>query len=373
MKPVDRIINKVNLPFAQPKRWGIAVILLVIVVILGILSEPHWYLFKRVDPDQIGIKTRGGKIVGIVPAGVYSDIGLFVNLETYSTLSYQFTTEDPEVITQDNQRLGVTVSGSAFRPYFSMSEQDIINLWIKYKSIFTNDQSLQSVLNDLSTQSMKVCVGNKPFRESVIGSERDSLRTCIDQELNRLSANYGLTVTNVTVPNVALSPEVQALLDSITKSRLETEKAAQDKLKADAEGLARKAEQEANIRVEQSKIQEETRQQTILAQLNEEKLKAQLKVIEADKANSLLSAQKDLEINTAMSLAASEKAKADLAKDLAQASIYTNNPVYAAYMMALVNASAIKETDKFIFTPEGVFPQLVFGSDGLFSTVPVPK
>ncbi len=24
MKPVDRIMNKVNLPFAQPKRWGIS-------------------------------------------------------------------------------------------------------------------------------------------------------------------------------------------------------------------------------------------------------------------------------------------------------------------------------------------------------------
>ncbi len=373
MKPVDQIISKVNLPYNQPKKVGIAVFILVILILILVLSQPHWYLFKRVEPDQIGIKTRGGMIVGIVPAGVYSDIGLFVNLETYSTLSYQFTTEDPEVITQDNQRLGVSVSGSAFRPYFSVSEEDIINLWIKYKNIYTNDQSLQSVLNDLSTQSMKVCVGNKPFRDSVIGSERDSLRTCIDEELNRLCSNYGLTVTNVTVPNVALSPEVQALLDSITKSRLETEKAAQDKLKADAEGLARKAEQEANIRVEQAKIQEETRQQIILAQLNEEKLIAQQKVIEADKANSLLSAQKDLEINKAMSVAASEKAKADLAKDIAQAAIYTNNPVYAMYMMALVNASAIKESDKFIFTPEGIFPQLVFGSEGLFSTVPVPK
>ena len=337
------------------------------------VSRPHWYLFKRVNPDQIGIKTRGGQIVGIVPAGVYSDIGLFVNLETYSTLAYQFSSNDPEVITQDNQRLGVTVSGSAFRPYFSISEKDIISLWTKYKSIYTNDISLQSVLNDLSTQSMKVCVGNKPFRDFVIGSDRDALRNCIDKELNQLASNYGLAVMNVTVPNVALSPEVQALLDAITKSRLETEKAAQDKLKADAEGLAKKAEQEANIRVEQSKIQEETRQQIILAQLNQEKLTAQQKVIEAEKANALLAAQKDLEINKALSVAASEKAKADLAKDIAQAAIYTNNPIYTAYMAAIVNASAIKETDKFIFTPEGVFPQLVFGSDGLFSTVPVPK
>lgn len=348
----------------------IAIIIIVVIVIL-VAVRPHWYIFKRVNPDQIGVKTRGGQIVGIVPAGVYSDIGLFVNLETFSTLSFQFSTTDPEVITQDNQRLGVTVSGSAFRPNYSVSEKEIIALWTKYRSVYTSDAALQAVLNDLATQTMKVCVGNKPFRDSVIGSDRDSLRTCIDLELNKLASNYGLTVSNLTVPNVALSPEVQALLDAITKSRLETEKAAQDKLKADAEGLARKAEMEANIRVEQSKIQEETKQQTILAQLNQEKLLAQQKVIEAQKSNELLAAQKDLEINKALSLAASEKAKADLAKDIATANIFTQNPVYASYMVATVNASAIKETDKFIFTPEGVFPQLVFGGDSITPVVPV--
>ncbi len=369
MKVPSDLGNRIKQPFSWIK--GVLPIIIIIVVffiILGI-SRPHWYLFKRVNPDQIGIKTRSGQIVAIVPPGMYSDIGLFVNLETYSTLSYQFSTTDPEVITEDNQRLGVTVSASAFRPNFTSSENDIKNLWIKYRSIYTNDQSLQAVLNDLSMQSMKVCVGNKPFRDSVIGSDRDSLRTCIDEELNKLVSNYGLVVSNVTVPNVALSPEVQTLLDAITKSRLETEKAAQDKLKADAEGLARKAEQEANIRVEQAKIQEETRQQIILAKLNEEKLLAQLKVIEAGKANDLVSAQKDLEINKALSVAAFEKAKADLAKETALANLYSENPVYAAYMLGAINAGAIKETDKFIFTPEGVFPQLVFGNSGLLPVV----
>lgn len=348
------------------------VIILVVLLVLFAFSKPFWYLFEKVDPDQVGIKTRNSQIVGVVPAGVYSDFGLYVKLETYSTLAYQFTSTDPEVITMDNQRLGVTVTASAFRPKLSTtSETDIVTLWTKYRTIYTNDNSLQQVLNDLSFQAMKVCVGNKPFQDSIIGSDRDSLRTCIDEELNKLAKNYGLTVTNVTVPNVALSPEVQALLDAITKSRLETEKAAQDKLKADAEGLARKAEQEANIRVEQAKIQEETKQQTILAQLNEDKLLAQQKVIEASKANDLLAAQKDLEINKALSAAAAEKAKADLAKDLALAEMYTKNPTYAAYMAAVINASAIKETDKFIFTPEGVFPQLVFSGAGVLPTVPV--
>jgi hypothetical protein len=348
-----------------------SVVGLVVALLIFGLSKPFWYLFERVNPDQIGIQTRGGKIVNIVPAGVYSDFGLYVDMETYSTLAYQFTATDPEVITQDNQRLGVTVTASAFRPQYSISEKELVTLWTKYRTIYTHDDALQLVLNDLSFQAMKVCVGNKPFQDSIIGSDRDSLRTCIDEELNKLAKNYGLTVTNVTVPNVALSPEVQALLDSITKSRLETEKAAQDKLKADAEGLARKAEQEANIRVEQAKIQEETKQQTILAQLNQEKLLAQQKVIEASKANDLLSAQKDLEINKALSAAAAEKAKADLAKDLALAEMYSKNPTYAAYMAAIVNASAIKDTDKFIFTPQGAFPQLVFSGNGVLPTIPV--
>jgi hypothetical protein len=172
------------------------------------------------------------------------------------------------------------------------------------------------------------------------------------------------------VPNVSLSPEVQALLDAITKSRLETEKAEQDRLKAIAEGTARQAEQEASIRVEQSRMQEETKQQTTLAKLNEDKLKAQLAVINAQKANDLLSAQKDLEINKAMAEAAMEKARADLAKDLALGDMYGKNPGYLSLQMALANASAIKATDKIIFTPNGTIPQLVFGNN-ILPTVPV--
>lgn len=347
----------------------IMVISLVVLALLGILLTPHIYLFQRVNPDQVGVKTRGGRIVSVVSPGIYSDIGLYVELATYSTQSYQFSASDPEVITQDNQRLGVTVSGSVFRP--GTADVELVKaLWIKYRNVYTNNDALQAVMNDLSTQAIKVCVGDRPFQDSVIGSDRDSLRNCIDDELNKLAENYGLTVANVTVPNVSLSPEVQSLLDAITKSRLETEKAQQDKLKATAEGEALQAQQEAAIRVEQSKMQEETRQQTILAALQQEKLQAQLAVIEAQKANDLLSAQKDLEINKALAAAAMEKAKADLAREIALADLYAGSPNYYMLQMALANASAIKNTDKLIFTPEGVFPQLVFGSNVL-PTVPV--
>ncbi len=348
------------------------IILVVAIVILGLATvflTPHFYFFVRVNPDEVGVQLSGGRIKDVVPPGIYSDFGLFVSMATYSTQAYQFTVNDPEVLTSDNQRIGVTASGSVFRP----GETDIElvkTLWTKYRSVYIDTNALQKVISDLSLQAIKVCVGDRPFKDSVIGSERDALRTCIDKELNGLTTTYGLSVANVTVPNVVLSPEVQSLLDQITKSRLETEKADQDRLKATAEGLAEQAKQEAEIRVEQSRFQEETKQQTILATLNEEKLRAQLAVIEAQKANDLLSAQKDFEINKAQAAAALEKAKADLAQQTALAEIYRLNQGYLDLQMALANASALNSTDKIVFTPEGVMPNLVFGNN-ILPTVPI--
>lgn len=347
----------------------IAAAIVFLAAILLAIATPHFYFFKRVNADEVGVRVRGGRIVDVVSPGIYSDIGLFVNLYTYSTQAYQFTATDPEVITSDNQRIGVTVTGSVLRPDATDVER-VKSLWVKYRNVFISDEAMQKVIADLANQAMKVCAGDRPFRESVIGSQRDALKTCIDAELDKLAENYGLSVANLTVPNVSLSPEVQSLLDAITKSRLETEKADQDKLKAVAQGAAQQAEQEAAIRVEQARKQEETKQQTILAKLDQEKLVAQQAVIQAQKANDLLSAQKDFEINKAMADAALEKARADLAKDLAYAEMYGKNPGYLSLQMALANASALKETDKIIFTPAGVVPQLVFGNNVL-PTVPV--
>lgn len=351
---------------------GILLVVAVIAVLITLigLASPHFYLFRQVREDQVGVKIRGGQIVGVVPPGVYSDIGFFVRMDTYSTQEYKFTATDPEVITKDTQRIGVTVAGSVFRPSIA-DEAKVQTLWTQYKSIYINDEALQSKLNDISFQAMKVCVGDRIFNDAVIGSDRDALRTCIDEELNKLGKPYGLTVRNVVVPNVALQAEAQAKLDAITQSRLDTEKAVQDEQKAVAEGKAQQAQQEAAIRVEQSKKQEETRQQILLAQLERQRLDAQKSVIEANKANDLLSAQKDLEISRAKAAAAEEQAKADLANQIALAALYQNNPNYYHYQITLANSTAIKATDKVIFAPLGEFPNIVLG-DGVVSTLSVP-
>ena len=357
-----------RVPRSMITLFGFLIVVVVVVVLLASLSSNFFYLFVTVEQNEVGARFRGGKLFDVVGPGVYSDFGLYVKIRKVSVKALPFNVVDEEIITSDKQRIGVSVSGDIFRPSF-VAKDVIISKWEQYSIFFLEDQAALNKVNDLAKQAMKVCVGERKFDDAIIGTARDALRACIDDELSELATNVGLEIQNVVVPNVALSPEVQSALDAIVQSRLATEKASQDKLKAEAEASAEQAYQEGQIRVEQSRIQEQTRQETILARLDQEKLAAQRLVIQAQKSNDLLSAQQDLEVNRALALAAAEKAKVDIAQQLALAEMYANNPDYLQLQISLANASALKATDKVIFTPTGVVPNLVFAGPSILPTV----
>lgn len=362
------------------------IVVAIVAVIVLVFSSQFYYLFERVEEQEVGVQFESGRIVGIVGPGVYSDFGFYVELTKISSQAIPFSIEDQEIITKDKQRIGLVVSGDIFRPNFEQT--DILQeKWAEYRNIFLDDTLAQARVQALAQQAMKVCVGDRNFDDNVVGTARDELRNCIDTEVSELAANFGLQIENVVVPNVILSPEVQAALDAIVQSRLETEKAAQDKLRANAQASAEQARQEGEIRVQQSRIQEETKQQTILAQLEQEKIlaqkavieaqkanelaqvEAQQAIIEAEKANELIAAQKDLEINQAIAAAAAEKAKADLSNQLVLAELYADNPGYLDLQKIQANADALQSTDKIIFTPEGTVPNLVIPGPGIVPTV----
>ena len=344
------------------------------------------YFFETVEEQEVGVRFSGGQIKEIVGPGVYSDIGLFVRIERVPSTAVLFEVSDAEIITKDKQRIGLIVTGDIFRP--ALAERDLIRQhWSTYKDLYLNDEAVKARVERFAQQAMKVCVGDRTFDDNIIGTSRDELRTCIDTELSDLAGALGLRIENVVVPEVVLSPEVQAALDAIVQSRLATEKAAQDELKAAAEAEAEQARQEGQIRIEQSRIQEQARQQTLLAVLEQERLQAQTAVIEAErvnelaqiqtdravleatKANDLLAAERDLAINLALAEAAQAKASAELAFEAALASIYADNPDYLQLLMLQANATALSKTDKIIFTPEGVTPTLVLPGPGIVPTV----
>ncbi|MBK9604856.1 MAG: hypothetical protein IPO36_23970 [Anaerolineales bacterium] len=90
-------------------------------------------------------------------------------------------------------------------------------------------------------------------------------------------------------------------------------------------------------------------------------MEAELAVIEQEKVNT----EAQLELTNLQQQVADEQALVDIAKELALAALYEKYPSFVALQIALANAAAIKPTDKFIFTQEGVFPNLIFSNGTL--------
>ncbi len=371
------------------RRIGIVLIVIILVALFAWFGGSRFvYVLQRVEEQEVGIKFRGGRIHEIVGPGVYTDVGLYVELKKVSSSAVPFSETDPEIITSDKQRIGVAVAGDIFRPRLGQADR-LQSLWAQYNHLYLNDLALQEHIVQRAKQAMKVCVGDRTFDEAVIGSARDELRSCIDVELNQLAQNVGLVVENVAVPEVIILPEAQARLDEIVQSRLQTEKAAQDELRAKAQAAAEQALQEGQIRVEQSRLQEETRQKVLLAQLEEERLAAQQKVIqaerqnelarveaekaviEAQKANELVFAQLDLEVQEIRAQAAELSARADTSVQRALAVLYTQSPGLLSFHIAQENATALANTEKLLITPEGTTPTLVIPGESIQSVVDV--
>ena len=363
---MERRFGKRMAPSLKWLIWAIAVVVF-LAIALAVLS-PHFYVLARVDPQEVGVRFRGGRIYQVVGPGVYSDFALFADLKRVSSEAVSFSVTDPEVVTKDRQRIGLVVSGDVFRPNFG--QVDLLRqLWPEYRGLYLSDDALRNRVTDLALQAMKSCVGDRTFNDNVIGSARDDLRVCVDDELDRLASDLGLIVKNVAVPNVILSEEVQASLDAITQSRLDTELAAQDAIKAKEQAAADQAREEGAVRVTLARQQEEVRQKTTLAELERQRLEAQRAVIVAEKSNDLLAAQKDLEINRVQAEAALAAARAELARDLILADLYAESPAYAYLQAVLANASALTEADKIIFTQEGTSPTIVVPGAGIVPTV----
>ena len=371
------------------RRIGVVLIIIILVALFAWFGGSRFiYVLQRVEEQEVGIKFRGGRIQQIVGPGVYTDFGLYVELKKVSSSAVPFSETDPEIITSDKQRIGVAVAGDIFRPRLAQADM-LRTLWAQYNHLYQNDLALQEHIVQRAKQAMKVCVGNRTFNDAVIGSARDELRACIDVELNQLAQNVGLVVENVAVPEVIILPEAQARLDEIVQSRLQTEKAAQDELRAKAQAAAEQALQEGQIRVEQSRLQEETRQKVLLAQLEEERLAAQQKVIqaerqnelarveaekaviEAQKANELVFAQLDLEVQEIRAEAAELSAQADTSVQRALAVLYTQSPGLLSFHIAQENAAALANTEKLLITPEGTTPTLVIPGASIQSVVDV--
>lgn len=356
------------------KSAGLTILILAAIFFVLVIFRPV-YIMKGLGQQEMGVKIRAGEIKEIVgPGGVYSDVGLFVRMETYNIEGVFFQVSDDEVFTKDMQPVFVEIRGQVFRPsltsvkekkadgsivLFSMDE--IKDNFVNYRRIYTSDETLTMQMDGFSKQAMKVCVGQNDLRGNAVAEGRDFLRNCIEEELEKLARDIGLYINNIVVTDVKASEQAMIVINETNQYLLDADKAKAQAQKLEAEGKANAVQREAEIRVQQAAAQETARQQVILAGLEEEKLIANRAVIEAEKQNAIL----EQELNREKALAAIELAKAELANTLQLAEIYQNNPAYFNYLVAQLNAGAIKETDKVLILPEGTIPNLVLGKDVL--------
>ncbi len=361
------------------KRTWIFLAIIALLALAFVFLKPV-YIMQGLAQQEMGVKIRAGEIVDIVgPGGVYSDFGLFVRMEKYNIEGVHFQVSDREVFTKDMQPVYVEIRGQVFRPSlssefsggnegapFTFSKDEIAKKYINYRPLYTNNDMLATQMDGFSRQAMKVCVGQNDLRGNAVAEGRDILRNCIETELEDLAREIGLYVNNVVVTDVQASEQAMAVINETNQYLLDASKAKAQAQKLEEEGKANAVQKEAEIRVQQAAAQETARQLVTLAKLEEEQLVAKRAVLEAEKENAIL----EQSLNKEKALAAQELARADLAQTELLASIYQNNPSYFQYLVAQLNASAIRETDKVMIIPEGTIPQIVLGKD-VIPTFPI--
>ena len=162
-----------NLRKASSGNFSIVVIVigLVLLFFLYSFSSQFFYFFEQVQEQEVGVKFRSGRITDIVGLGVYSDVGLFVEIRRVSSEAIPFTVTDEELITKDKQRIGLVVTGDVFRPGV-VDREMLRTLWAQYNQHYLNDEVARQAVADRARQAMKVCVGDRNFDDAVIGAAR---------------------------------------------------------------------------------------------------------------------------------------------------------------------------------------------------------
>ncbi len=352
---------------------GIIVLAVILVLAAAFVFFKPVYLMKGLGQQEMGVKIRAGEIVDIVgPGGIYNDFGLYVKLENYNIEGVAFSVADDEVFTKDMQPVYVEIRGQVFRPSLTsikstdadggvsyFTKEEIAQHFVNYRQSYKDNDVLKSQMDGFSRQAMKVCVGQNDLRGNAVAENRDTLRSCIENELEKLTSEIGMYVNNIVVTDVQASEQAMQVINETNQYLLDAEKAKAQAQKLEQEGKANAVQKEAEIRVQQAAAQETARQKVTLAELEEKELIARREVLKAEKENAIL----EQELNAEKAKAAELQAQADLAKEKLMAQIYDENPGYYQLKISEMNASAIKGTDKVIIVPEGSMPQLVLGKD----------
>lgn len=233
------------------------------------LAVTGCYWNDDVATNQMAVQLDENKIVNVVGPGVYTDTGFFADLKVVDVDTQTFSVNDPEVLTKDSQAIGLTVTIQARR---SSEKEAIENLFTNWGSL-TDNTNLVNTITATAREGMKNGVHGYTLLELL--ADRNGLADAITEFIEGDSSKYGVEIINVTIENVAPSPEYMAILGQTANLKAETEKELQRQL------LVKQTAQ-TNI------IEAQQKAEVLAAQLLAEKAKTDVEIEIARRAGEVI-------------------------------------------------------------------------------------
>jgi hypothetical protein len=222
-----------------------------LVVVMVMFSLSSCYIGEQVSTNQVGIQLNENRIQNIVGPGIYNDWGYFADLKVIDVDTLTFSVEDPEVLTSNNQIVGVKLTIQARRKNDSESVKNIVTNW----NSLTNNENLVNTISATAREGIKN--GVRGFTLTQLLDDRNGLATAISDQLKVDTAKYSADIINVTVENVSVHPDYVNLLNERTliDGRTDNAKKQQDLIKQEGNNKILQAQTDTNALAEQLKAE----------------------------------------------------------------------------------------------------------------------
>jgi len=185
--------------------------------------------------DETGVIMQDGtSITSVVSAGRYRSgfFDMFAEMIQIDNSARQYTWSGTDLWTKDKQPLDFIITVTYHR---SRDAAIIKQLWGTYKSVFTNDMALDSmVASRIPESAKKMTVQN--VLEGILGIKegtggRDGSQSFMFTDLSKEFLTFGVVCDNVTIETVTASEEYTAGLQIKANSQLAVEISKQDTIK----------------------------------------------------------------------------------------------------------------------------------------------
>jgi hypothetical protein len=206
---------------------------------------------------------------------VYTDRDWYASLETLKVDAVTFPVEDPEVLTRDNQAVGVKITIQAVRKSDRASVENIFTRWNSIR----DDQNLINTISATAREGMKVGTRNYTLsqlldnRSGITNAEGNTagLADDIQAALEEDVAKYSVEIINVTVENIAPSAQYMEILSQTANLTAQTEQEKRRQELINHQAANNILEQQKRVEVAEAQLLAEQAETSVQVELAERK------------------------------------------------------------------------------------------------------